>query len=51
MFSIQDITKDYYGVYYRIHDRDRGKWYFDEWFLVCLVKWLVDAGYDYEKYK
>lgn len=51
MIGIEDLDKSYAGTYYRIHDKDRGMYYYDEWLSCCFIKWLFDFdGYEYPKY-
>lgn len=50
--GIEDIEQTLFSKYYKIHDKDRGTWYYSEWLIGVLVNWALDInGYDYEKWK
>lgn len=50
--GIEDLRQTDYGKYYKIHDKDRAQWYYHEWFIICLLMWVLDTGgIDYEKWK
>lgn len=52
MISIDDINTTWFSKYYKIHDKDRKMWYYDEWLILALLKWALDIyGYDYEKWR
>jgi len=50
--DLRDIDATAYGKYTKIHDKDRGLWYYHEWFIVCLIMWALDmGGINYERWK
>lgn len=50
--GIQDLRVTDYGKYNKIHDKDRGLWYYHEWFIVCFLMWALDmGGLDHERWK